>query len=112
MHTHHVYALLSGWPELSVLVLCCCSFLSGHRLILCAVTRLYGVVQKLRVARERGTFEFMKQNSDTFGVTRLLQKCLNAKFGQSEITLQKKSMVHTGTTSEGLKMLSVHRAAQ
>ena len=73
-----------------------------------SIAEFMGITEEghIEVALERGTFQFMKLHSDKFGVTKLLQKWLNATVGQPEITLQKKSMVRTGATSEGLKTLS------
>ena len=61
---------------------------------------------RIQVALERGTFEFMKQNSDKFGL-RFIQMGRNAELGLSDTAGVAKSKVRTGTTSEGLKMLSV-----
>ena len=105
---HH---LTSWWPhrnDPNVLLVLYEDLKECYESTVRSIVEFMGITDEghIQVALERGTFQFMKQNSDKFGVTRLFQKCLNATVGHSEKTLQKKSMVRTGTTSEGLKTLS------
>ena len=59
----------------------------------------------IQVALERGTFEFMKQHSDKFGL-KTVQNRRNVLCGLSETAGMSKSLVRTGSTIEGLEMLS------
>ena len=59
----------------------------------------------IQVALERGTFEFMKQHSDKFGL-KTIQTYRNVLCGLSETAGMSKSMMRTGLTTEGLEMLS------
>ena len=60
----------------------------------------------IQVALERGTFEFMKQHSDKFGVfiTHIYRN--NIRVAVPEAARIGKSKVRTGSTTEGLEMLS------
>ena len=59
----------------------------------------------IQVALERSTFEFMKQHSEKFRLTRFL-KHSSAHFGVSEADGMTKTIVRTGTTTEGPKSIS------
>ena len=59
----------------------------------------------IRVALERGTFEFMKQHSDKFGL-KTVQNRRNVLCGLSENAWMSKNLVRTGSTIKGLEMLS------
>ena len=59
----------------------------------------------IQVALERGTLEFMKQHSDKFGL-KTIQKYYNVRAGLPETAGMSKSKVRTGSTTEGLEMLS------
>ena len=59
----------------------------------------------IQVALERGTFEFKKQYSDKFG-QKTIQKYFNVHAGLPETAGMNESKVHTGSTTEGLEMLS------
>ena len=59
----------------------------------------------IQVALERGTFEFMKQHSDKFGQN-IIRKYCNVRAGLPETAGMNKSKVLTGSTTEGLEMLS------
>ena len=54
---------------------------------------------------QRGTLEFMKQHSDKFGL-KIIQKYYNVRAGLPETAGMSKSKVRTGSTTEGLEMLS------
>ena len=59
----------------------------------------------IRVALERSTFELMKRHSDVFGVKNI-QKHRNLACGLQETAGLGRSKVRTGSTTEGLEMLS------
>ena len=59
----------------------------------------------IQVALERGMFEFMKRHSDKFG-QKTFQKYYNVRAGLPDTTRMSKSKVRTGSTTEGLEMLS------
>ena len=59
----------------------------------------------IQVALERGTFELMKQHFDKFG-HKTIQKYFNVRAGLPETAGMNKSKVRTGSTTEGLEMLS------
>ena len=59
----------------------------------------------IQVALERETFEFMKQHSDKFGL-KTIQNRRNVLCGLSETAGMSKSMMRTGSTTDGLEMLS------
>ena len=110
-HASYFHHLTSWWPhrnDPNVLPVFYEDLKEYYESTVRSIAEFMGITDEghIQVALERGTFEFMKQNSDKFGVTNLMQKCLSAAFGQPEITLPKKSIVRTGTTSEGLKVLS------
>ena len=67
----------------------------------------------IKIALERGTFEFMKQHSDQFCMKALEKHC-DAHFGLSEAGGMTSSVIRTGSTTEGLKMLpaEVHSEMQ
>ena len=59
----------------------------------------------IQVVLERGTLEFMKQHSDKFGL-KIIQKYYDVRAGLPETAGMSKSVVHKGSTTEGLEMLS------
>ena len=67
----------------------------------------------IQVALERSTFEFMKQHSDKFRFAALLNG-QNAKYGLPEDAGMTKSIIRTGTTTEGPNSVSaeVHSEIQ
>ena len=72
-----------------------------------SVAEFMGITDEgcIQVALERGTFEFMKQNSDKFGLKTARKYC-NIRVGLPESAGMSKSKVRTGSTTEGLVMLS------
>ena len=61
----------------------------------------------IRVALEKGQFEFMKQHSDKFGVFITHKYCNNVRVDLPETDFgMGKSRVRTGSATEGLEMLS------
>ena len=72
-----------------------------------SVAEFMGITDEgcIQVALERSTFEFMKQYSDLFGVKRI-QKHRNLACGLPESAGLGRSKVRTGSTTEGMEMMS------
>ena len=72
-----------------------------------SVAEFLGITDEscIRVALERGTFEFMKQHSDKFSV-KVYQNYCNICAGLPETTGMGKSVMRTGSSTEGQKMHS------
>ena len=105
---HH---LTSWWPhrnDPNVLLVFYEDLKESYESTVRSIAEFMGITEEghIQVALERGTFEFMKQNSDKFGL-RFIQMGRNAELGLSDTAGVAKSKIRTGTTSEGLKMLSV-----
>ena len=104
---HH---LTSWWPhrnDPNVLLVFYEDLKESYESTVRSIAEFMGITDEdhIQVALERGTFEFMKLHSDKFGL-RLIQKHCNAQLGLSESSGTIKSKIRTGTSTEGLKMLS------
>ena len=112
---HH---LTSWWPhrnDPNVLLVFYEDLKECYEISVRSIAEFMGITDEgcIQVALERGTFEFMKQHSDKFGL-KTVQNRRNVLCGLSETAGMSKSLVRTGSTIEGLEMLSaeVHSEIQ
>ena len=106
----YFHDLASWWPhrnDPNVLVMFYEDLKECYESSVRSIAEFMGITDEghIQVALERSTFEFMKQHSDKFRLTRFLKHC-NAHFGVSETAGMEKSIVRTGTTTEGPKNIS------
>ena len=104
-HASYFHHLTSWWPhrnDPNVLLVFYEDLKECYESSVRSIAEFMGITDEghIHVALERGTFEFMKQHSDKFCLKMFLKHC-NAHYGLPETAGMTKSIVRTGTTTEG-----------
>jgi len=106
LYFHH---LASWWPhrnDPNVLLVFYEDLKENYESSVRCVAEFMGITDEgcIQVALERGRFEFMKQHSDKFDQKLVKQYC-NVRSGLPESAGMGQSKIHTGSATEGLKMV-------
>ena len=113
LYFHH---LASWWPhrnDPNVLLVFFEDLKDSYESCIRSVAKFMGIADEsnIQAALEKSTFEYMKQNGEKFD-QKLLKQSRNRALGLPASAGMNKTKIRSGTTTEGLKMLSAELHSQ